>query len=163
MDPIEDVLIALRRVIRATDLHSRQLIKTTGLTTPQLLLLQNVEGSGPISVNELAGKLKLSQATVTNILGRLEKRCLLMRTRSRQDKRRVIITLTPEGRRLIRDAPIPLQENFVNQFRGLKDWEQAMIISALQHVAEMMDAEKIPALPVLDVEELGREVERYEH
>ena len=40
MNSIEEVLVALRRVIRATDLHSKHLAKTTGLTAPQMLLLQ---------------------------------------------------------------------------------------------------------------------------
>ncbi|MFT5427282.1 MAG: hypothetical protein ACI9ZT_002241, partial [Gammaproteobacteria bacterium] len=60
MDSIKDVLIALRRVIRATDLHSRQLIKTTGITTPQLLLLQSVENIHEVTVSELAKDISLS-------------------------------------------------------------------------------------------------------
>ena len=39
MDQIDAVLIALRKVIRATDLHSKYLAKNTGLTTAQLLIL----------------------------------------------------------------------------------------------------------------------------
>lgn len=156
MDPIEDVLIALRRVIRATDLHSRYLSKTSGLTTPQLLLMQKVNGKVEITVTELAEELNLSQATVTNILGRLEKRKLLIRSRSQEDKRKVKITLTSDGETAIESAPIPLQENFVSHFKALKNWEQSMIISSLQHIAEMMDAEDIPASPVLDTGELDR-------
>ncbi|GJM05392.1 MAG: MarR family transcriptional regulator [marine bacterium B5-7] len=162
MDSIEDVLIALRRVIRATDLHSRQLIKTTGITTPQLLLLQSVNNKNEVTVSELAKDISLSQATVTNILVRLEKRGLLLRTRSLQDKRKVHISITEDGLRAIQDAPIPLQENFTNEFRKLKNWEQGQIISSLQRVAEMMDAEGISASPVLDVGELDRQTESQE-
>tara|TARA_R110000782_G_scaffold158433_4_gene250555 strand:+ start:3940 stop:4431 length:492 start_codon:yes stop_codon:yes gene_type:complete len=162
MDSIEDVLIALRRVIRATDLHSRQLIKTTGITTPQLLLLQSVNNNSEVTVSELAKDISLSQATVTNILVRLEKRGLLIRTRSQLDKRKVHISITEDGQRAIQDAPIPLQENFTNEFRKLKNWEQGQIISSLQRVAEMMDAEGISASPVLDVGELDRLTESQE-
>src|SRR5690606_30556880 len=35
-DPTRDVLSALRRIIRATDLHSKQLAREVGLTTPQV-------------------------------------------------------------------------------------------------------------------------------
>jgi len=42
MSSIEMVLTALRRVIRATDLHSRYLSKTSGLTTPQLIVLKTI-------------------------------------------------------------------------------------------------------------------------
>jgi hypothetical protein len=34
------VLIALRQIIRAIDMHSKRLIKEAGLTSPQLLLLK---------------------------------------------------------------------------------------------------------------------------
>ena len=40
MNRYDEVLVALRRIIRATDLHSRQLSKVSGLTSPQLLILQ---------------------------------------------------------------------------------------------------------------------------
>ncbi|MDX1268522.1 MAG: MarR family transcriptional regulator, partial [Oceanisphaera sp.] len=39
MEKHEEVLVALRQIIRAIDLHSRQLSKASGLTGPQLLLL----------------------------------------------------------------------------------------------------------------------------
>ena len=153
---IESVLIALRRVIRATDLHSRNLIKTTGLTAPQLLLLQAIRSKGEVSISKLAHEISLSQATVTNIIDRLENRGYIFREKSHLDKRKVHLYLTDKGEMVVKDAPVPLQESFVKQFRELQDWEQAMIISALQRVAQMMDAQHIDAAPVLDVGFLDR-------
>lgn len=155
-DRIESVLVALRRVIRATDLHSRNLIKTTGLTAPQLLLLQTIRARGEVSISELAHGVSLSQATVTNIIDRLVSRGYIFREKSSQDKRKVHIYLTDKGNMAVKDAPVPLQDSFVRQFRDLHDWEQTMIISALQRVAQMMDAQHIDASPVLDVGMLDR-------
>ncbi|MCQ3828955.1 MarR family winged helix-turn-helix transcriptional regulator [Microbulbifer elongatus] len=156
MDKIEEVLITLRRLIRATDLHSKQLVKTAGLTAPQLLLLQAIREQGQVTIGALAKEISLSQATVTTILDRLEKRGLVYRERSSEDKRKVHAYLTDKGADIIRDAPTPLQEHFVKQFRDLREWEQSMIISSLQRVALMMDAEHIDASPVLDVGDLDR-------
>lgn len=156
MDPIEEVLVALRRVIRATDLQSRQLIRTIGLTAPQLLLLKAIQGGENVTIGELARKISLSQATVTIIIDRLEKRELVYRRRSDDDKRKVHALLTRKGRAILKDAPIPLQESFVLQFQRLQDWEQNMIITSLQRVAQMMDAQQIDAAPVLDVGKLDR-------
>ena len=39
----EEILIALRRITRAIDIQSRRLLKSTGLTTSQLLILQAIE------------------------------------------------------------------------------------------------------------------------
>jgi DNA-binding MarR family transcriptional regulator len=154
---IEEVLIALRRVIRATDLHSKQLVKTTGLTAPQILLLQTIRDKGEITIGEIANKMSLSQATVTTIIDRLEKRKLVYRQRSEQDKRKVHAKLTDTATEVLKSAPIPLQDRFSHQFSDLQEWEKTMIISALQRVAQMMDAQNIDASPMLDVGILDRQ------
>lgn len=156
MSSVEDVLVALRRVIRATDLHSKHLAKTTGLTAPQILLLQTIRNKGEVTIGELAIDISLSQATVTTILDRLEKRALVYRARSTEDKRKVHAYLTEHGKAVLQEAPIPLQQHFTKQFRDLEEWEQTMIISALQRVAKMMDAQHIDASPVLDIGVLDR-------
>lgn len=157
MSSIEEVLVALRRVIRATDLHSKHLAKTTGLTAPQILLLQTIRDKGQVTIGELASEISLSQATVTSILDRLEKKTLVFRLRSEEDKRKVHAHLTELGKDTLKEAPMPLQEQFTRQFGDLQDWEQTMIISSLQRVAQMMDAQDIDASPVLDIGVLDRQ------
>ena len=145
------VLTSLRQIIRATDLYSRQLNKKVGLTAPQLLILQTIESLGAVSVSKLSSEVSLSQATVTTIIDRLEKRGLLTRHRSNKDRRIVHTTLTEEGKRMVAMAPTPLQESFGKRFEQLADWEKSMIVSSLQRVALMMNAEEIDASPVLHV------------
>jgi DNA-binding MarR family transcriptional regulator len=147
----QEVLIALRKVIRATDLHSKHLVKTTGLTSPQILLMQTIRDEGDITIGEIATKMSLSQATVTTIVDRLEKRQLVYRQRSQEDKRKIYVCLTDNAHTVLIDAPIPLQDQFANQFEALQEWEKTMIISSLQRVATMMDAENIDASPILDL------------
>ncbi len=156
MNNIEEVLIALRRVIRATDLHSKHLAKTTGLTAPQILLLQTIRDKGQVTIGEIANDMSLSQATVTTIIDRLEKRNLVLRERSTTDKRKVHALLTDLAYEVLKEAPLPLQDHFAKQFHDLHDWEQTMIISSLQRVAQMMNAQHIDASPVLDIGMLDR-------
>lgn len=156
MNKIDEVLISLRRVIRATDLYSKHLAKTTGLTVPQILLLQAIRDKGEVTIGELADGISLSQATVTTILDRLEKKGLVYRERSQQDRRKVHAHLKDEAVEILKNLPIALQEHFSRQFSSLQEWEQTMIISALQRVAHMMDAEHIDASPVLDIGLLDR-------
>ncbi|SMF39298.1 DNA-binding transcriptional regulator, MarR family [Alteromonadaceae bacterium Bs31] len=157
MTNLEEVLVALRRVIRATDLHSKHLAKTTGLTAPQILLLKTIKDKGEVTIGELANKISLSQATVTTILDRLEKRGFIYRERSKEDKRKVHAYLTDAGTSILKDAPIPLQDQFARQYNDLQQWEQTMIISSLQRIAQMMDAQNIDASPVLDLGTLDRQ------
>lgn len=157
-DQAEEVLVALRRLIRATDLHSKHLSKTTGLTAPQILLMKAIRDKGQVTMRELASEISLSQATVTTILDRLEKRGLVYRERSAVDKRKIHTFLTGDALAILKNAPIPLQEHFIRQFVNLQQWEQTFIIAALQRVAQMMDAQHIDASPVLDVGALDRQM-----
>ncbi len=156
METIEQVLVAIRRVIRATDLHSKQITRESGLTSSQLVLLKSIEAAGELTAGELAQRISLSQATVTTILDRLEGKALVERERSQVDKRRVYVHLTEAGRTALANAPRPLQETFISQFQQLHDWEQAAILSSLQRVAHMMDADDLDASPMLDIGRLDR-------
>ena len=149
IDMQDQVLVSLRRIIRATDLHSRKLGKQTGLTTPQLVVLSTVGALKDPTVSDIAKAVSLSIATVTTILNRLESNGLVHRQRSTIDRRRVIVSLTEAGTEKRGQAPRPLQDRFVDRFSGLEPWEQHFIVAALERVASMMDAEALDAAPLL--------------
>ena len=158
MQKDEELLIALRKVIRAIDLRSKQLSKNVGLTGPQLLVIISVNKHPGIMVRQIADGITLSPATVTSILDRLEAKGLLDRIRSTEDKRRVGVFLTEQGQEILADAPLPLQEHFINRFSKLKDWEQSQLVAAMQRIASMMDAEDIDVSPLLEVGSLSDKV-----
>lgn len=145
----EQVIAALRRITRAIDLHSRLLLQKNGLTIPQLAALRAIQRLQPITVGALAKDIHLGPATVTGILGRLEKRGLVSRTRGDSDRRSVVIQLTDDGTRLVAEAPSLLQDRFRRELAKLQQWEQTTILATLQRIASMMDAEDIEAAPVL--------------
>lgn len=147
----EELLVALRRVIRAVDLRSKQLSKDVGLTGPQLMVMQNIEANPGVMVRQIAESINLSPATITNILDRLETRGLAQRIRSTTDKRKVSVHLTDKGNVALESAPRPLQEHFIERFNHLKEWEQSQLVATMQRIATMMDAEKIDASPFLEV------------
>lgn len=153
MQTHDQVLIVLRQVIRAIDLHSKKLERESGLTGPQLLVMQIIHDEGPVTSSVLARSVSLSQATVTTILDRLEKKGCLNRERDTKDKRKVWVHLSDSGRHALSNAPTLLQESFINSFAQLKDWEQTLILSSLQRVAQMMQASELEAAPVLDSSE----------
>lgn len=145
----QEVLIALRQIIRATDLHSRKLMKECGLSIPQAVVLRAVQDLGNVTVRRISGHVSLSQATVTTILNRLEQRGLIARRRNTQDKRVVNVTLTEKGEAILADSPRLLHESFVKRYEALESWEQTLILSSLQRVAVMMEAGDIDAAPLL--------------
>lgn len=156
MKDYDEILIAIRRITRAIDLQSKRLVKQTGLTAPQLVVMQSIRKHGTASPSAVAREVALSQATITSILDRLEKADLVRRERSVKDKRVVHACLTKSGQKRLEEAPELLQAGFLRQYRKLYEWERHMLVSALQRVACMMDAEDIDASPILDVGEIGR-------
>lgn len=143
------ILIALRRIIRATDLHSRTLLRRFGITGPQLFVLRAIELRGQLSVSAIAAELSVSTPTAADILRRLETKRLVERRRDAADRRRVLFSITRAGRAVLDQAPPPLQESFTRALSDLPDWEQTGMLSTLQRVVAMMEAEELEASPVL--------------
>jgi len=163
MEKYEELLVSIRRVIRAIDLHSKQLNKSTGLTGPQLLIMQELGRIKGVTAGQVAKNINLSAATVTNILDRLASKNLIERVRSNEDKRRVSLFLTEDGKLKLIDAPLPLQDHFVRQFCDIHEWEQSQLLSSMQRIAMMMDATDLDAAPVLEIAPLHSATEPKEN
>ncbi len=150
METHDKVLVALRKIIRAIDLHSKKLERESGLTGPQLLVMKAIVQVNSVTAGQIAREVNLSQATVTSILDRLERKVYLRRERSNEDKRKVFIHLTEAGKQVLEQAPTLMQESFILGFARLEEWEQSLILSSLQRVANMMQAGDLDAAPLLD-------------
>lgn len=151
MNDYDDILISIRRITRAIDLQSKQLLKQSGLTAPQLIVMNAIKAEGKVSPTIVARNVALSQATITSIIDRLEKADLVARERSEKDRRNINVYLTDKGNKKLEEAPELLQSGFLRQYRKLNDWEKSMLISSLQRIATMMDAEDIDASPILEI------------
>lgn len=150
MDRTDVSLIALRRILRATELFGRELAQTAGMTAVQFRVLQVVGETGQCTATAISQRMRVSQATVTSLVDKLVGSGMVVREKSQTDRRQTNIVITEQGRRTITDAPDPLQQRYVRKFEALEDWEQAMIVAALERVAAMLDAEELDASPVLD-------------
>lgn len=161
-DRSNSALVALRRILRVTELNARKLAHEAELTTSQLLVLQHVSQGGRALPSEVANAVALKQATVTVVVNKLEDAGLVTRTRDTDDRRRIWIELTAAGRAALEHSPDLLQHRFVHGFESLQDWEQSMIIAVLERVSALLDAEEVDAAPVLDVGDLDRLVREQE-
>lgn len=141
MEIYEQLILSLRQVNRAVDLHSKQLNKKFGLTGPQLLVIKKiVELKGPMA-KMVAEAVNLSPATVTTIIDRLEVNKLVQRKRSDYDKRRVELFVTDKGASLLLQMPQLLPTTFITQFQALGSWEQNQLLSSVQRIVDMMESE----------------------
>ena len=70
------------------------------LTYTQYIVMMVVWEDERVSVKEMGKKLFLDSGTLTPVLKTLEKKGLIERTRSKEDERNLIVTLTPSGKAL---------------------------------------------------------------
>jgi len=137
-DLSEEILITLRKIARAMSIYSKSLDKHYGLTSPQLLILHELFQSDQIAIGEIAKKISLSQATVTDIIGRLKIKGLVTRTKNSLDRRQVLIKITSNGKDIINKKPLLLQKDFLAKFDKLQKWEQHLLLSSVERIASMM-------------------------
>ncbi|MEH6695637.1 MAG: MarR family transcriptional regulator [Hyphomonas sp.] len=155
-----DLLKSLRQITQAIDLYSKHLLKETGLTSPQLLVLHAVNAQGREKPTDIARTVNLSQGTITSIVDRLERAGLVARERSAEDKRVIEVVVTEAGRARLKNAPEPLQQNFLAAFNALAEWEKTLLVSSVQRIAAMMHADGLDAAPILEIGDLAPEEAR---
>lgn len=155
-DRTDSSLIALRRILRATELYERSLAQAAGLTPAKLRVLQILSGrpGGLATPKALATQMGVAQGTVTALVDKLVSLGMVTRTRSEADRRQMNLVITETGRAAVKDAPDALQQRFVRAFERMADWEQAQLVSSLERVAAMLDADDIDAAPVLTTGEI---------
>lgn len=151
---MDDSLIALRRILRATELYARDLAHAVGLTPAQLRVLQIVDEKDSVTPKTLATQMGVSQATVSALVDKLVARGLVERLPSNEDRRQTNVTVTKDGRERLEDAPDALQQRYVRAFKKMADWEQAQLVATLERVADMLDARGLDASPVLTTGEI---------
>lgn len=146
----EQALKVLRQILRQTELHARDLSRAAGLTPSQRMVLQVLEEEGECTAGTIAKRMGITQATTTTLVDRLQRNHLVNRRRGESDRRQIWIELTQEGRQRLKLAPDGLQEKFARRFDALDRWEQSMLISALERISSILDADELDTAPVLD-------------
>ena len=154
MDRIDSSLIALRRIVRSTELFGKEIRQITGVTPTQFRVLQIIAEQGLATAKAISTRMRVSQGTVTSLVDKLVRDGLVVRQKSALDRRQTDIILTEAGRDVLTNAPDPLQQRFVRKFAAMEDWEQAMLVASLERVATMLDAEELDASPILDTGEI---------
>lgn len=102
-EPVEDVgpiSALIPAVARAHRTLAGSLLREVGLYPGQELLLMLLWAQEPRSPGELARELHVEPPTAVKAVARLEEAGFLQRERSAEDRRVVLVSLTPAGRAL---------------------------------------------------------------
>ena len=130
--PIERSMNAIRSIVRALRINTRAIELKMGISLAQLFVLQQLAERPADSLNDLAERTATHQSSVSVVVRRLVERGYVTRTSSSADKRRIEIGLTPEGRKLLEDAPSTIQTQLVSAARQMTRDDQGILADLLE-------------------------------
>ncbi|MBI3396079.1 MAG: MarR family transcriptional regulator [Spirochaetia bacterium] len=99
-----NVFITLMRASDSLAQYTDSVVQTFGLTPSQFGVLETLYHLGPLCQKVVGEKLLATEGNVTVVVQNLEKRGLITRLRDGEDKRFVTVSLSAEGRRLIKKS-----------------------------------------------------------
>ena len=141
---INEIVGAIRRLVRAVYLDSAKMSKQFGLTGPQSAVLRTLINAGPISSADLSRKLYVTPANITGIIDRLEKKGLVERMRKKGDRRVTLVELTESGQKLSQLLPDPIELRLINGLAHLEEESVKNLDNAMKSILKLIDADEIP-------------------
>ncbi|NCC74250.1 MAG: MarR family transcriptional regulator [Sphingobacteriia bacterium] len=149
-----EVIIDIRKIIRALNLESKRIQKIYGVSIPQILCL--------IFINEciekkathksIADFLKLNKSTVTGIVDRLVTKGLVVRLPDLIDRRISMVTLTPQGLDLINNSPNLLHQQLATNLQKMPEHTIENVSLALKEIIFALGIEEPNDSPVMTIE-----------
>ena len=134
-DRLRPVLLRIARELR------REAQAETGVSPSQIALLATIKYEPGISLGELAARERMSAPGMTRYIDRLEKAGLVTRTPSSDDRRRVGLTLTEDGQRVLRRVRSRRTAWLAQRLGHLGTAERAAIEAAIDPLNKLLDGE----------------------
>ena len=144
-EPTDSLVRSVRKLAQAIDVRSREIARLTGLTLPQLLVLQSIRALGEVSTSAVSRDVSLSPPTVVAVLDRLEAHGMIVRYRSTTDRRIVHARLTPQGTNALETSPGLLRADALARWSALPLTEKQALAKAMELLSELIGSEALAA------------------
>lgn len=141
-DTADQIFEALVRLAWGARQHDQTLQRGHGVTAAQLSALRVLERHGEMTHTELSERLFLRGSTVSGMVDRLERRGLITRRRSKDDRRLVRVGLAAGGKRLLAGIPRGLSKfGALRQLvRDLPEGDARVFMRTLHKMVELLGA-----------------------
>jgi DNA-binding MarR family transcriptional regulator len=136
-DRLRPLLLRLSRELRRE-------ADAAGISSAHVPLLVAIKYQPGIGVNELAARERMSPAAMSGHVDRLVAAGWVTRTPSEQDRRRIGLTLTDEGRRILRNVRSRRTVWLARRLGDLSADELHAVEAALAPLALLLDEEERP-------------------
>lgn len=115
------VVRQFRVIVQAIRQHYTRVERAAGISGAQLSAMNQIANEPGLTVSGLATRLGLHQSTVSNLTARLDSLGYVSRTRVKGDRRVVELALTPDGQKMMRQAPKPAAGVLHNALENMPD------------------------------------------
>jgi DNA-binding MarR family transcriptional regulator len=143
-------LDAFRRIVQALRMDGAASRGRTspGLSSAQLFALQRIAEHPSASINDVAALTFTHQSSVSVVIQRLVRRGLVAKVTARNDRRRQCLALTAEGRRVLRRAPVAVQERLIAAIADLAPADRRALARLLSALAQSIAPKGTPHPPM---------------
>lgn len=100
-DPYAPIIADFRAAMTLLKCASSERVLRVGISMAQLHILFTLQRSGDMTMSRLAEVLDVSLSSATGLIDRIEERGFVERTRVPEDRRMVVIRVTPSGHRML--------------------------------------------------------------
>jgi DNA-binding MarR family transcriptional regulator len=138
---LQDIVAAIRLLVRAVSLDSQEMSRQFGLTGPQSEVLRNLVKKGSLSSADLSRMAYRTPANITGIIDRLEKKGLVERIRKEGDRRVVLIALTEAGLELGKTLPDPIEKRIIAKLGDLEPKHVQILDIAINQILNLIKAD----------------------
>jgi DNA-binding MarR family transcriptional regulator len=145
---VKDVLDSIRRIMRSLRVASRASEKEVGLSSAQLEVIVILSSADSMSLNELAEKTHTHQSSASVVVSRLVERKLVRRIRSKNDARKVVLTLAPAAQRILNKAPAGSKHRVEAALESMKPAERRQLAALLRKLVSTAGLEKDEIIPI---------------
>ena len=133
-----ELLAASMAIKDALDGYFVPACRRYGLTIQQFHVLAVLEGDGPQSVGELSGRVGVLRGNITAVCKKLEQRELIVRSRSPEDERVVVVTISGRGREVLNGLTGELESCCGEAFRQHPPEDMEDILKGLKKLCALV-------------------------
>jgi DNA-binding MarR family transcriptional regulator len=147
---ISGILNAFRVLVHALHVSSRGSEERVGLTGAQLFVLQKLDETDSLTVNELATRTHTHQSTVSVVVSKLVEKGLVSRIRSLEDARVQVLSITKQGLEKLRISPETVQDKLIRAIAKLPKKDRSLLSTLLTRI--LVEADLAGVAPELFLE-----------
>jgi len=134
LETIQTFLIVYRYLRQ----YSRQL-HSEGFSGRKIATLRHLLEAGPLTIGQLRDYLYISDSTTSELVAKLEEAGCVERTRSEEDNRVVLVSLTPSGHESAQSAPLGGIPLLRERLKALPPERVALIHEALTEIKHILE------------------------